>query len=289
MKMPLTLLLAFLAIPAQEKTYDLKLERKPVKGHKAELVDTSSMKMTMKVTGLPEPMSVAEESSYAATEEVLSAEADGSSVKSWKFSKASKLKDGQTAPLSFQGKTVTVKHTKGKPREFTLDGGGPIAKEDLTSLQKAFMGGDDKPGQPSGADLFAPQKPVKVGESWNPDLKALVNAMFDAEMSGGVDLAKSSCKITLKSVETRAGVEFGKIEGTMELSMVQFGPMKLDAPIALKMVLSMDCAIDGESPDGVLNMKAEMKGKSSAAGPDGKLDLDIDMTMTGQMSLKSIK
>jgi hypothetical protein len=289
MKLSLTLIVSLLAAVAQEKTYDLKLDAKPIKGQKAELADSSVMKMTMKMTGLPEPMNMGEESSYAATQEVLSAEADGSSVKTWTFSKASKTKEGQAAPLSFQGKTVTVKHTKGKPREFSLEGGAAIAAEDLSALRKAFMGGDDKPGEPSGADMFAPKKPVKVGESWNPDIKLIAKSMFDSDMAEALDLEKSSCKLTLKSVESRAGADFGKIEGLLVVTLGQFGPMKLDTPMALKLQLDLDACIDGKVPDGQLKLKAEMKGKTSSAGPNGKVDIEIDMSMTGQMSARSLK
>src|SRR2546430_7810521 len=54
----------------------------------SDLQETSSMKMSMKITGAPEPISMAEETAFAAAEEVVSAEADGSCVLSWKFSKA---------------------------------------------------------------------------------------------------------------------------------------------------------------------------------------------------------
>jgi hypothetical protein len=73
--------LAILALfaAAQDKTYDLRLEAKPVKGHKSDLTEASIMKMTMKMTGLPEPMAMGEENNYVAGEEVLSADADGNS------------------------------------------------------------------------------------------------------------------------------------------------------------------------------------------------------------------
>jgi hypothetical protein len=113
--------------------------------------------------------------------------------------------------------------------------------------------------------------------------------MFDEEMSGAVDLEKSKTLFTLKSVETRDGAEFGKIEGMMELSLGQMGPMKLETPILFKVSLTADACIDGKLPDGVLVMKAEMKGKSAAAGPSGKIELDLDMTATGKKTAKTAK
>ena len=288
MKLPLILAIVLSLAPAQDKTYDLKLDWKPVAGHKTELAETSNMKMVMKITGQPEPMNMAEDTSLAATEEVVSADAQGGSERTWKFSKAMQSKEGPLAPLSFQGKTVVLKHAKGKGREFSIDKAEPSA-EDLATLRKAFMAGDEKPGEATGAEIFAPKKPVKVGESWSPDLKSIVKSMFDAEMAEAIDPAKSKAMFTLKSVESRGGVEFGKIEGVLELALGMMGPMKLETPLMLKMTMDADHCIDGKLPDGAMTLKAELKGKSSAAGPAGKIDIDLDMTMKGQTSTKTVK
>jgi len=289
MNLKIALMLALLATSAQDKTYDLKLEAKPVKGHKAELTEASLMKMTMKMTGLPEPMAMGEETNFAAAQEVLAADADGNCELKWVFSKATQNKEGQNVALGFQGKTVLVKQVKGKSREFSYEGGGKIAEEDLPALKKAFMGGEEKPGQPSGAEMFAPKKPVKVGESWTLDLKVVVKGMFDAEMAEAVQFDKATSKFTLKSVESRNGSDFGKIDGTIELPLGAMGPMKLDTPVVLKMTLEADACIDGKLPDHVLKIKAEMKGKSAAAGPNGKIDIDLDMTMNGNLAARTAK
>lgn len=290
MNLKIILALALCAFTTtQDKTYDLRLEAKPVKGHKSELTETSVMKMTMKMTGLPEAMQMGEEGNFAATQEVLAADADGGSELKWTFSKATQVKEGQNVALGFQGKTVLVKHAKGKPREFSYEGGTPIAEQDLAPLKKAFMGGDEKGGEPSGADMFAPKKPVKVGESWSLDLKAVAKGMFDADMADAVLYDKATSKFTLKSVESRNGADFGKIEGVMELPLGSMGPMKLDAPIVLKMTIDADACIDGKLPDHVVKIKAEMKGKTAAAGPNGKIDIDMDMTMSGNLTAKTAK
>lgn len=289
MKIILALALCAVTTTTQDKTYDLKLEAKPVKGHKSEMAETSVMKMVMKMTGLPEPMQMGEEGNFAATEEVLSADADGNCELKWAFTKATQNKEGQNVALGFQGKTVIVKQAKAKAREFAYEDGKKIADEDLPALKKAFMGGGDKPGEASGADIFAPKKPVKVGESWSLDIKEVVKGMFDAEMAEAVQYDKATSKFTLKSVEARNGAEFGKIDGVLELPLGAMGPMKLDAPIMLKMVLEADACIDGKLPDHVVKIKAEMKGKTAAAGPNGKIDIDLDMTMSGNLTTRTAK
>jgi hypothetical protein len=287
-KLPWLFALALVAAPAQDKTYDLKLDWKPMTGYTSELTDTGSSKMVIKMTGLPDALVQGGETSFAAVETVISAAADGGSVRSWKFSTATDTKDGQKVVLGFQGKTVIVKHVKGQPREFSFEGGGAIGPDDLAALKKAFNGGDPKPGDPTGAEIFAPKSPVKVGESWSPDVKAMVSTM-DAEMANGIDFTKSTATLTLTSVETRAGAVYGKIDGVIQLVMGQMGPMKLDTPLTMKMTLHLDACIDGKQPDGVMGMAMEMKGLTSAAGPAGKIDLDLDMSMTGQKTVKTVK
>ena len=205
------------------------------------------------------------------------------------FSEATQLKDGRTVPFGFERKTVRVKNPKGQPRAFSLDDGSAIGEEDLAALKKAFMGGEDKPGEPSGADIFAPKAPVRVGESWSPDLRVLVTGMFDADMSQAVDLSKSRSTFTLASVEVRNGAEYGRIDGLLELALGQLGPMRLDTPIPLKMTVTGDVCVDATRPDGVLRMEVSMKGTSSVGGPAGKMPLDLDMTMSAQKSVRTVK
>ena len=113
--------------------------------------------------------------------------------------------------------------------------------------------------------------------------------MFDEEMAGAVDPAKSKLGFTLRSVETRAGVEFGKIEGTMELAFNSFGPLKLDQPILMKITVNLDTCIDKKLPDGVMKMKGELKGKSPATTDAGKIEIEMDITVDMEKSVKTTK
>ena len=271
----------------QDKTYDLKLDPKPVKGHKSEQLEKTSMKMVMKVNGTPAG-GMTDDKVFAAAEEILAVDADDRTKRRWTFSKATRLVEGKAVPYGFQGKTVTMTDAKGKAREFAVEGGGAISEEDLAGLKEAF---DDAKveGKPSGSELFAPPKPVKAGESWTSDVKKAVQTMFDEEMAAAIDPAKSKLGFTLKSVETRAGVEFGKIEGTMELAFTSFGPLKLDQPILMKFTVDLDACIDKKLPDGVMKMKGEMKGKSPATTDAGKIEIEMDMTMDMEKTVKTTK
>jgi hypothetical protein len=286
MKALTALALSAVAFASQEKTYDLKLETKPVQGQRSEQAETDSMKMVMKVNGRT---AVAQENAkeFAASEEILSVDSDLGTKRRWTFSKAARTSEGKTVPYAFQGKIVIVTQAKGKELAFALDGGAELSKEDVAGL-KSFAGKKEE-GKPGGAELFAPDRPVKTGETWTKDLKKLVEAILDKEMAKAVDLANSKLSFTLKSVESRGGVEYGKITGVMEFSFTAFGPLKLEQPIPMTFTVDLDCCIDGKLPDGQLKMKGEMKGKSAADTEQGKIELEIEMTMEGNKTVKSSK
>ncbi len=281
------LLCAVLVVAAQDKTYDLKLDPKPVKGHQSEQLEKTVMKMVMKVNGQPAG-GMTDEKVFAAAEEILAVDADDRTKRRWTFSKAARHVEGKSVPYGFEGKTVLMTDAKGKARAFELDGGGVLSEEDLEGLKEAFDDAKEE-GKPSASDLFAPPKPVKAGESWTSDVKKAVETMFDKEMAGAIDAGKSKLGFTLKSVETRGGVEYGKIAGTMELAFGAFGPLKLDEPIAMKFAVDLDVCIDKKLPDGVMKMKGEMKGKSPATTDAGKIEIEIDMTMDMEKTVRSTK
>jgi hypothetical protein len=287
-----SLLVAAIALSltgVQEKTYDLRLEWKPVTGHRSELDETSAMKMSVTVTGLGEVAARSERSAYTALESIISADAEGNGDRTWAFAQATQEKDGQKSQLGFHGRIVRVTRTKGRPRTFTLADGGDLLAEDLAALKKAFMGAEDEPGKPSGAEVFAPKSPIKVGESWSPELKTIVSGMLDREMAAGVDLEKSRSVFTLKAVERRAGADYGNIEGLMELALRQVGPLALETPILFKVTMNVDACIDGTLPDGVLTMAVEMRGKSMVSGPNGQVQMTLDMTATGKKTTKTVR
>jgi hypothetical protein len=275
----------------QDKTYDLKLDWKPVKGYRTALQETGDTRMTVQVAGQGVVFSEAEQTALAAVETVVSVDDAGGSERTWAFSSASKDKSGQKQPLGFAGRTVRVSQVKGKPRTFALEGSGVLSEGDLDALKKAFMGSSDDAkasGKPSGSDLFAPPRPVKVGESWSPDLKALAGSFLDDSMADAFHPDKSKAVLTLRSVERRDGVEFGKIDGVVELAVSQLGPMKLEEPMIFKVTMSLDVCVDGKVPDGTLAMTAEMKGTSMIDGPAGKLAMTFDMLATAKTRATTI-
>jgi hypothetical protein len=280
------LLVALLLVAApQDKAYDLKLNTPRKPGQKHALKEFSVMKMQMKVMGQVAGENE-EKKNFEAVEEVVGADGAGTNELRWAFTKAERLEEGMMKPFGFQGKTVVVKSAKGKDTEFKYADGGALAEDDLAGIKDAFD--EDAGTDKDPAKVMQPKQPVKVGESWSPDVAEMAK-MFDEEMAAAVDPKKSSAKFTLVSVEKRGGAEFGKISGVVELALGSMGPMKLETAIPMKMSVELDVCIDGSAPTGVMKLKVEMKGSSTAAVEGQKIQLDLDLGVTGEMSKSAVK
>ena len=107
-------------------------------------------------------------------------------------------------------------------------------------------------------------------------------------MADSFQPAKSKALLTLRSVELRNGVEFGKIDGIVELAVSQLGPMKFEEPMIFKVTMNLDVCVDGKVPDGTLMMTAEMKGTSMMDGPAGKVAMTFDMLMTAKTTARTV-
>jgi hypothetical protein len=283
----LALALALIALSSvegvQDQAYDLKLDSPRKAGQKLQILEVQHTKMSMLVNG--QPAAASEEKIHVeALEEVVSADGPGVFELRWTFSKAETTSEGKAVPLGFQGKTVRATKAKDEETRYAYAEGGALADGDLAALKKVF---DDK-GDDSASKALAPGKPVKVGESWSPEIRALAE-MLDKDMAGAVDVAKSSARFTLKAVEKRGGADFGKIEGHVELALGALGPLKLETPLVMKMSLELDVRVDGSRPDGVAKFKAVMKGASAAEADGNKVNLDVDLTSVGHATKTTAK
>lgn len=279
--LPLLLCLA-LPVAAQEKAYDLSLNAPIKAGTKSRLVETNHMKMTMSANGNQAGASE-EKKVFEATEVVSKSDEKGNAELRRTFQKAQHLVDGAMAPYAFEGRTLNVKVAKGQPDAYQYSDGTAVAEEDLAVLRTSFSAGNDEDSNP-----LKPAKPMRVGESWHPDLAAVAQ-MFDAEMAKSVDLSKSKAEFTLRSVEKRGGSDFGLIDGSVELSLGAMGPIALEKPIPMSMGVTIDACIDNSSRDGVMKMTMKMKGASNTSIGEHAVKLDIDMLAENEMSRTSIK
>ena len=292
-----TLILGLLpagVIAAQDpdKAYELKLSWKPVAGHRSEVTETQtqSQKVTVRVGGqVANQNAESETRSFVAVEEIVRVDGDKILEGLWNFKKAVRAEEGKEVPYGFQDRKVRVTRQKEGPPLFACEDGTKPEPEDEEALKDVIGNDYENEKGPSAAEVFAPNKPVKAGESWSPSVKEIAGKFMGEEMAVAIDVEKSKGSFTLKSVEVRDGVEYGKIEGTLDLVFKQFGPLKLDKPIPARISVRMDVCIDGKLPAGEMRMDMTMKGASPITTPDGaQLELEMDMTLESRMSKKPV-
>jgi hypothetical protein len=261
------LIIAAPALTAQkDKTYDLKLEPKPFAGQLTEESYTDSMAMHMsfkagKKKAVKENQK--QSSRFELTALVLETAGDEITKQKWSFKTARRLVEGKEVPFGFEG----IKGVKSSETE---------KKEE---------------GKPDADEAFAPKTPVKPGQSWNPDMSLLAGSILDPENLADVDMKKSKGKMTLKAVKIIDGKEFAVITGKIDIYSKSFGPFRGDKPVLISVAVSLQVCADGSVPDGKVEMKMKIKGKTVTVPPGSgqSVDVVLDINAAKKGSVKTIK
>lgn len=278
-----------------ERSYDLSAKSRPAQGQRlARAIEISTeMKVTFQpVQGQPRENIAAQRVTLKAEETLRKVEGGRLSESLVKISKASKLSNGAETALSFEGQNVIVTSGAGSSSILRLEGGAALSREDeATAKLVATRAGVFESGT-TGTDVLLPSQPVKVGESWEPDLaRAAKDLLASSKLPVGVDLQKSSARFTLMSVESRDGIEYGKIQGTVELAANKFGSNSIDPALLLKVSIEAEIALEGQAPDGTVNSTAELIGATTVSPPGGGPSgvLTVDTRVTTRTSVKLVK
>lgn len=274
---------------AAEKRYDLRLQTKHVAGWSIDSMTKQDMNMTMTLRIGEQKLheeKTQNSGDFKAVRKILEVKDGDPTREEQAYERATAMVKGKETVYGFQGKTV-VCTLAGEKSTFTYPDGAALTGADLAGIREVFQN-EDAPGAPSRADeMFVPKKPVKVGESWSPNIGGILTEFMQLEPDAA-DLEKSKAMFTLKSVEKRDGAEFGKIVGTMDIHLSMMGPMKFTAGLPLKIQVDLDVCIDGTRPDGVAKMSMTLKGKTTAEVPGTPpgIVVDMDMSMTSQETHK---
>jgi hypothetical protein len=167
-----------------------------------------------------------------------------------------------------KGKTVLIE--KGKMNySFALEGGGELNAEAADLLQKEF----NKKNDVDMDEMMLPKKPVKVGDTWTVEPKA-VEKMFGDEMA--VDKDKASVTGKLLKVYDKDKAKWGVIEYVIELPVLSIkspmGAVDTADGSKLKMTMTIDGCVDGSAYGGSVT---------------GKMDGDITLKIPGaEVALK---
>jgi hypothetical protein len=189
MKVPLILTLALVATIPQGKTYDLKLEWKPLTGYKSELSETTSMKMTFTAAGQP-PM---------INERRRLPPRKSHRRRRWRERADLEIlgdaRGRRTVPFGFERKTVRV--NPGPTARVLTDGG---ADRRRICRSQESVHGRGQAGEPATEDRAA--KPTR-GSGVRP--AGHRHRMFDADASQAVDLTKSRSRFAAVEVQRGMG------------------------------------------------------------------------------------
>ena len=268
-------LVAVSTATAEEKTYDLKLDWKFSKGQTFVVREAKVQSMDLVVRQGETPVNQQNKRTNATfqyTEAILEVR-DGERAKtSLAFQKAGRMEGEKMVPYGFQGKTVIATHPADGKTTFQLQGEGTLTAEDQEALTEYF-GEDGTDEGPSGEELLAPKDPVKVGESWKPQIAAMAK-----ELEGlTIDAAKSDGKLTLEKVEVRDGREMGRVTGWLNFAVSGFGPLKVEESLSLAFQVAGWLSLDPNTHVGEFDMSGNMKGTRDVEMQGQAFAFEIDM------------
>lgn len=182
--------------------------------------------------------------------------------------------------IDLAGKTVLIEK-KGDKYEFTADG-KPLPAKAATFLDKEFNKKTE-----ADEEAFLPKKPVKVGDTWKPDLPALTKELASEGMT--VDVDKSKATATLKKVYKKGDATFGVIEVDLELLVTKVGGGGMEIPLndgsKLAIKVELDGCIDGTLTTGTSKMTL----KGNLAGEVMGVALTIALTADNTGSSEEVK
>jgi hypothetical protein len=186
---------------------------------------------------------------------------------------ASRAEDSRTT-LPVEGKTVLIEKKDGT-YAFTMDG---MAIK--TSVMPEGQAGGvlfaefNRPGKEDPQALLLPNKPVKPGDTWKPDIDKVIRTFHGS--GSKLDKAKLDATCKLVKVYKVGDAQFGSFElKATSPKKEQEGP--------LSVTLTAELCIDGGTPAGKIT--TVWKVKYNIRGKDVVLAGDISTTETRTMEL----
>ena len=187
---------------------------------------------------------------------------------------------GEDENLGLAGKTVLIEK-KGDKYEFT------VGDKAVTGKAAELLGKEFNKKAETDEEAFLPKKPVKVGDTWKPDLPELTKELSAEGMT--VDAAKSSATAKLTKVYKKGDATFGVIAVDLELAVTKVGPAGMEIPLAdgskLTIKVELDGCIDGTLATGT----SKMTMKGNLAGEVMGVALTIALNASNSGSSEEVK
>ncbi len=263
-----------LAGAAGAQTYTVKVKQNPDPGKSAVNTDKETRGGTVKVVAADgkvltdRTLESTKEETY--TEVVLEKGAKAPRKYTRAYEKAGVTAGGKTAPRSFQGRTLLFEQKGGK-YVVTAEDKSALDPRDATELAGLA---EERANELD--EVILPQKPVKIGEKWTIDVKAL--AVGYARI-GELDAAKTTGEGVLTRVYEKDGHQFGVLEVRLKLAVKTSQGLKFDPPAVMEAKFTLDAAIDGSGTAATLTMTGTMTGKGVGEGMGMKYIVDMNTTM----------
>jgi hypothetical protein len=195
------------------------------------------------------------------------------------YEKANRVVDGKKVALPYEGRTIVFELKDGK-YQASAEGKPAVDPQLLDGLARRASSNDESQDQ-----AILPTKPVKVGDKWAVDIKALAKGLAK---DGGleIDVEKTKGDVTLTKAYQKEGAQFGVLDVTIKLSVKSLGDLKFESPATGDLKATLDVAIDGTSPAGseTSTSKLEGKGITTEMGQKRTIDLKVDSTNTKEIS-----
>ncbi len=255
-----------------EATFTIKLEDEVGRGKSVVTTKThkaaGSMKIATPAGKVVNEVSLDETGEEVYTETVL----EKGKKKATKLKRVYTKMTKSGKPASYQGQTILFE-LKGSKYEASVEGDGEVPQKDLKELVKSMNLDLDFDMNKA----MVPKKPVKVGESWNPD-KAVVLKGLAASFGSEIDASKSTVEAKLLRAYKRGDKQFGVLEFTFKLALTRLATITFDTPATFEVTMKLDTAIDGSSPALTMTGSTQLKGKGELEQGGAKLIVDLTET-----------
>jgi hypothetical protein len=160
--------------------------------------------------------------SYVSVTKVLAVDDNGAPTKLQTYFTTFTFTEAGFDDDTLKGKVVEITTAVDGTTQWRHHAGeGNIASSARKWLDEQMAGALKSDAEDAAGRALTPKTPVKVGDSWTPDLAVLMKSL---EMGDDTSKAKGSCK--LEKIETRGGVEIAHITMKAEMPMTAFPGME---------------------------------------------------------------
>jgi predicted Zn finger-like uncharacterized protein len=255
-----------------DAAYTLKLKGMPDVGKSVRITSTETFNFTIQTAagGPPQVQQKQSTQERVYTRVVL----EGGTPRPREFRETYEKATDSEAPagtLAYQGRTITY-DLQGEEYRVTPSPGNPLAAKDVKSLTRHAK-------QVTTDEALLPKMPVRVGETWTPDVKAAGEPFAG---SGEINPALSTIRAKLDKVIEKNGKQFAVVTVDMNLSISKLEEFPPDMVWHLEGKGTMEFALDGSETTGSSSFTGRIETHYVAERAGMRVTLDL----TGELRSK---